>query len=349
MSEEDLKENNFRMPAEWEEHEATWLAWPNDPDYFGERIKNIEKIYLQMIFALHKDERVKLLVLNEEMEIRVKKMISDFGVDLSRVIFYQTEYVDVWVRDYGPTYVKNMNKKAWVKWHYDAYGKKFPELFKDNEIFLNLKEMVGFEMFSVDLAMEGGAIDSNGLGIILTTEECLIKNRNLKKGKEYTENIFKKYLGAQKIIWLKNGLLNDHTDGHIDEVARFIGPSKIVCAYEDDKNDENYTRLSEDYEILKNAIDQDGNTFEVIKLPMPHMYFDEGDKEFNGKKAPVSYANFYIGNETVLMSLYGDENDARALSIIQSCFPDKKVIGIDCRDLVYGGGAIHCITQQEQK
>jgi len=342
-------ENKFIMPAEWEEHKATWLAWPNDDDYFDARIEKIEKIYLKIISALHKDELIKLVVLNQSVEERVSNLLKENGVDLLQIIFYQTDYVDVWMRDYGPTFLKKNNEIAWVKWHYDGYGEKFPELFKDNEVFLNLKKQVGFDMHSVDMAMEGGAIDVNGTGTVLTTEECLILNRNKGKTKEDTELIFKEALGVSKIIWLNKGLFNDHTDGHIDEVARFIGPSKIVCSYEDNIGDENYERLAENISILENAVDQDGNKFEVIKLPMPHMTYSDGDKEHNGKKAPVSYANFYIGNKTVLVSLFDDNNDEKAISIIKSCFPEREVVGIDCTDLIYGGGAIHCITQQEPK
>ena len=195
--------------------------------------------------------------------------------------------------------------------------------------------------------MEGGAIDVNGMGTLLTTEECLAQHRNKGKTKENIENIFKEMLGVKNTIWLNKGLYNDHTDGHIDEVARFVNPSKILCNYEENREDENYERLKENFEILENSLDQDGNRFKIIKLPMPHMYYINGNKEHSGKKAPVSYTNFYIGNKTVLMSLFNDENDEKAISIIKSCFPDKEVVSIDCTDLIYGGGAIHCITQQE--
>jgi agmatine deiminase len=334
-------ENKFMMPAEWEEHRATWLAWPNDDDYFADRIKNIEKIYVKIISALYKDELIKLIVLNQEVEDKVKKLLEENNVNLSKIIFYQSEYVDVWIRDYGPTFIKNNTVKNWIKWQYDNYGGKFPELAKDNNVFLNLQNKINLPMQNADIAMEGGAIDVNGLGTILTTEECLILNRNKDKTKTNTELIFEKFLGAKKIIWLNKGLVNDHTDGHIDEVARFVSPSKILCAYENNAEDENYERLKENFEILENALDQDGKKLEIIKLPMPHMTYDDG------KKAPVSYANFYIGNKTVLVSTFNDENDEKAISIIKSCFPDKEVVGMDCTDLIYGGGAIHCITQQE--
>ena len=335
------------MPAEWENHNATWLAWPNDDDYFGDRIKNIEEIYLKIISALYKDELIKLIVLNQEMEDKVSDLLKENSIDLSKIIFYRTEYVDVWIRDYGPTFVKNNKEKAWVKWSYGAFVRKFPELARDNNVFLDFKHKIGLDMQEVNMDMEGGAIDVNGLGTMLTTEECLILNRNIKNTKQDTESILKNMIGASNIIWLKKGLLNDHTDGHIDEVARFVGPSKIVCAYEDNIRDENYERLLENYKILENSLDQDGNKFEIIKLPMPHMYYDAGEKNFNNKKAPVSYTNFYIGNKTVLVSIFGDKNDEKALSIIKSCFPDRNIIGINCRDLIYGGGALHCITQQE--
>ena len=347
MANELVNKNNFIMPAEWEKHSATWLAWPNDDDYFGDRIENIEKIYLKIIQALHKGEFIKLLVLNKEKEEKVKSMLQNSDIDLSKIIFFLVDYFDVWVRDYGPTFVKNLEGKAWIKWNYDYYGGKFPELSKDSDVFINLKEQIGFKMYEAGIAMEGGAIETNGLGTILTTEECLVLNRNGGKTKKEKESILTKTLGASNIIWLNKGLVNDHTDGHIDEVARFVGPSKILCAHEDNILDENYERLDENFKILENSFDQDGNKFDIIKLPMPHMNYDDGEKDFNGKKAPISYANFYIGNKTVLVSLFNDENDEKALSIIKSCFPDRNVIGIDCHDLIYGGGAIHCITQQE--
>jgi len=174
----------------------------------------------------------------------------------------------------------------------------------------------------------------------LTTEQCLLK-RNPNLSKEEIEKIFAENIGINKVIWLKAGLVNDHTDGHIDEIARFVAPNKIVCAYEDNGEEENFKILDDNYQALKNATDVSGKSFEVIKLPMPHMVYD------NGVKAPASYANFYIGNKVVLASIFNDPNDAKALEIIQSCFPDRKVIGIDCSEIIYGGGAIHCITQQE--
>lgn len=335
------------MPAEWEKHSATWLAWPNDDDYFGDKIKNIENIYLKIVKNLHEGEMVKILVLDQKEEDRIKIIMGTSGFDLSKIVFYYAKYTDVWIRDYGPMFVKEGSEKNWVKWKYDGYGGKFPELLGDNDVFTELKHSINFKMHSADFVLEGGAIDSNGGGIILTTEECLIENRNKGKSKQENNEFLEKYIGAEKIIWLKKGLLNDHTDGHIDEVARFVSKNKILCSFEDDENNENYARLSENYNFLKEATDQDGNKFEVVKLPVPHMHYEEGDKDHHGKQAPVSYANFYVGNKVVLVSTFNDPNDEKAISILEKCFPDRKIIGIDARDLIYGGGAIHCITQQE--
>ena len=339
--------NKFRMPGEWEKHSATWLAWPNDDDYFEGRMEGIKKIYIEIIKNLYQDETVKLLVLNSDMEKEVKSILENSDIDISKIIFYRTEYFDIWMRDYGPTFLKSGDKKAWVKWQYDGYGGKFPELLPDNEVFDNLKGEVDGKIIKADFALEGGAIDSNGKGVILTTAECLLANRNKGKSKKDYENSFREILSAKKVIWLNRGLVNDHTDGHIDEVARFVSPSKIFCSFEEDENKENYERLLENYNILQETVDQDGNKFEIIRVPLPHMKYDDGEKAHNGKDAPVSYMNFYVGNKTVLASLFGDPNDKEAILIIKSCFPDKNVVGIDCRDLIYGGGAIHCITQQE--
>jgi len=331
----------FVMPAEWEEHKAVWMAWPYLMESFEGHLEKVEKAYIDFIEAIHSSELVKLLVTDKAMELRVRMLLGSAGIDLSRVVFYQVDYADVWLRDYGPVFVKKADELAWVKLKYDAYGNKFEALLKDDKVFHDLKDKVGYQMFDADFVMEGGAFDVNGLGSVLTTKQCLLENRNKEKTKEDSENVLKEMFGITNIIWLNQGLTNDHTDGHIDEVARFVSPSKILCSYEENAEDENCKILKENFEILKNAVDQDGNKFEVIKLPVPHMLYEDG------VKAPVSYANFYIGNEVVIMSTFADPNDTVAMKIIQDCFPERRVVGIDCRDLIYGGGALHCITQQE--
>ncbi len=335
--------NFFRMPGEWVPHTALWLAWPHDEITFPNRIEKVEQKYIEIIKAIHTSEDVKLLVLDETMKTRAEDLLKIAEVDLSKIIFFVTEYADVWLRDYGPMYVKNSEtgEKAWVKWEYNAYG-KFPTLLKDNEVFLRLKDTIDGKMFQPGIVMEGGSIEINGEGTLITTEQCLLNpNRNPELSREQIEQKLKNNLGVKKIIWLKNGLVNDHTDGHIDDTLKFVNANTILCGYEDDPTDPNYQILKENYEALEESTDQHDKPFNLIKLPMPHMNYEDGIK------APASYTNFYIGNKVIVASIFNDPNDQKALEIIQSYFLDKKIIGIDSRDLIYGGGGLHCITCQE--
>lgn len=363
--EKQLPKNlGFHMPAEWEKHSAIWLAWPYDDTTFPGRVEKAENVFVKMIKALYETEKVELLVLNEAMLARASALLKANGVDAAKINFHVVDYADVWTRDYGPTFIINKKTKECVpiKWQYNAYGKAddpyFGMIIKDNEVFLNLKKTISEKMFDPQIVMEGGSIEVNGCGTLITTEQCLLNpNRNPSLTKNEIEKYLSDYLGVNKIIWLKQGLVNDHTDGHIDDIARFIAPNKILVAYEEDEKDENFKILDDNYQVLKNAVDQNGKPFEVVKLPMPHMYYDaghslhstgpvgEGGEE--AEKAIGSYCNFYIGNQAVLVPIYNDVNDNKALQIIQSCFPDREVIGIDCSDIIYGGGAIHCMTQQQ--
>jgi len=341
------KELGFYMPAEWEKHSAVWLAWPYDDTTFPNLIPEIEKIYCNILKSLEESEKVNLIVLPKDKE-RIQKMLSDYGNNMSNITFFEQDYTDVWTRDYTPITIINKieNKIAFVKWNYDAYGKGhdpyFSDLLKDDKVFDNILSNPNNEIYRPGIILEGGAIESNGNGTILTTEQCLLKsNRNLGLSKEDNEQYLKDYLGAENIIWLKNGLINDHTDGHIDEIARFVATNTIICAYEDDVNDLNYSILNENFKILEGAVDKNGNKFKIIKLPMPHMNYD------NGEKAPVSYANFYIGNSVILMPKFNDVNDQLAKDTIQSLFINHTIVEIDCSKIIYGGGGLHCITMQQ--
>lgn len=340
-----IKPEQYKMPAEWEPHSATWLAWPYDADTFPGRVEKVEKAMAKIINSLYKSERVELLVLNEDMKNRAAQRIEREGTDPSEVNFHLTEYADVWLRDYGPTFIKDSSGKVFIsKWSFNAWGNKFPELLIDGEIPEKVGKWKNIELAAADLVLEGGAIDVNGEGFCMTTEQCLLnKNRNPGITKIEIEKYLETYIGIKKTVWLHRGIVNDHTDGHVDEVARFVSPRKIVCAYEDNPKDENYEILRENYRLLQNAASTDGKPFDIIELPMPHMYYEDG------VKAPVSYTNFYIGNAAVLAPVFNDDNDDKALKILQDCFTDREVIGIDCTDIIYGGGAVHCITQQQPK
>ena len=336
-------ESKYRMPAEWEPHSAVWLAWPYDEITFPDRVNKAEAAFVKILGAVARSEAAELLVLDEEMEERAYGMLAEAGVDLTRINFHLTDYADVWLRDTGPIFVRNgAGKTVITKWIFNSWGNKFPELLKDAAIPGMIAEWKGIPVEEPQIIIEGGAIDVDGEGMCLTTEQCLLNgNRNPGKSKPEIEKYLEKYLGVKKTVWLKKGLVNDHTDGHIDELARFVAPGRIVCAFEDDPRDENFAILMNNYETLTAATDITSRPFDVIKLPMPHVRYDDGSK------APVSYTNFYIGNTVVLVPTFNDENDKKALGILKECFPGRVVLGIDCSDIIYGGGAIHCVTQQQ--
>ncbi len=331
------------MPAEWEPHSAVWLAWPYDEITFPGRVEKAEAAFVKILGAVHMSERAELLVLDGDMKERAYGMLAAAGIDMRRIHFHVTDYADVWLRDTGPIFVKDGSGKTVItKWLFNAWGNKFPELLKDSAIPEKIGEWKKLPVERPGIIIEGGAIDVNGEGVCITTEQCLLnENRNPGKTKADIEKYLEQYLGIKKTVWLGKGLVNDHTDGHIDEIARFVAPGKIVCAYEDDPEDENFRTLQENYITLSRATDNNGKPLEVVMLPMPHVRYDDG------QKAPVSYTNFYIGNTVVLAPTFGDENDGEALDILKECFPGREVAGIDCSDIIYGGGAIHCMTQQQ--
>ncbi|HXU95245.1 MAG TPA: agmatine deiminase family protein [Candidatus Nitrosotalea sp.] len=337
----------FTMPAEWERHDSTWLAWPHDQVTFPD-VDKVEKAYLQIISGLSKNEYVNLFVTDLRMKERVTKLFEQNKIDLQKINFYVWDYADVWFRDYGPIFVLNKEKNqiAFVHWIFDAWGGKYKDLARDTHIPYIISNRLQQNNFRPGIVMEGGAVDTNGLGTLLTTEQCLLNpNRNPHLSKLEIEKYLKEYFGAKHVIWLKGGVTGDDTDGHIDNLARFVNPRTVLCAYEDDNKDENHTILKENYEMLMQSVDQDGNKLQVIKVPMPPGI----TTNVRGKttRLPASYLNFYIANKVVLVPAYGHKNDSIAQEIIQKEFPDRKVIGIDCNDLIFGMGAIHCIVQQQ--
>jgi agmatine deiminase len=340
--------SGYHMPAEWEYHEAIWLSWPYDLDSFPE-IENVEQAYVAIIKAIHGCELVNLLVKDEIMLNAVVDLLNNAGVNLAKVRFHIISYADVWFRDYGPTFVvkrekgDKKNKLAMVAWIFNAWGEKYSELMGDSRIPCLINDDLLMECFLPGIVLEGGSIDVNGCGTVLTTEQCLLnKNRNPSLSKDEIETYLKEYLGARKVIWLKEGIAGDDTDGHVDDIARFVDPTTVLCAYEDDPEDENYLVLKDNYDQLLNETDQDGQKLNVIKLPMPGKVGEE-------RRLPASYANFYIGNEVVLVPTFGHRNDEVALKIIQNVFPERRVLGINCKEMVHGLGTIHCISQQQPR
>jgi agmatine deiminase len=334
----------YHMPAEWERHEAIWLSWPYDLNSFP-KIEAVENAYVSIIKAIHQSEIVNLLVKDEMLLYAVVDRLKNEKVDLCRVHFHLLNYADVWFRDYGPTFVVRESEAgksvAAVNWIFNAWGEKYEELMADARIGSLINNDLKMECFLPGIVMEGGSIDVNGCGTVLTTEQCLLnRNRNPSLNKEKIEGYLREFLGVQKVIWLKEGIAGDDTDGHVDDIARFVNPTTVLCAYEDDPNDENFLPLKQNYELLCRESDQDGLPLTVIKLPMPGRVGAE-------ERLPASYANFYIGNDVVMVPVFGHRNDQAALQIIGEAFPERKVVGINCQEMVHGLGTIHCISQQQ--
>ena len=274
-----------------------------------------------------------------DAEARIRDILRNSGVQLSQVIFYQIATEDAWIRDYGPTFVvKTDGELAMVKWKFNAWGEKYEDLLNDNRIPYELNRIENLPMFEPGIVLEGGSIEVNGAGIVLTTEQCLLnRNRNPELSREDIENYLKDYLSVSSVVWLKEGIVGDDTDGHIDDIARFVDRETVVCAFEDDPSDENHELLKENFELLK----QSG--FRVIRLPMPGFVGDDQGR------LPASYANFYIGNGAIVVPQFGHANDQRALDILRDCFPGRRIVGVNCTAMVHGLGTIHCCSQQEPR
>lgn len=337
------RELGYRMPAEWARHDAIWLSWPHDPTTFTSGVEKVEETYLQIIKIIHREEYVNLFVKNHDIQKKTSELFKARNIDLCRIRFFHFNYADVWFRDYGPIFLLNGGGElAMVHWKFNSWGQKYEELLKDGEIPNTINSKLHLRYFEPGIVLEGGSIDVNGEGTLLTTRQCLLnKNRNPGLDKEKIERYLQDYLGVCHIIWLGNGIVGDDTDGHIDDLARFVNPTTVVCAYEEDERDENCEALRSNYKILCQSTDQNGKKLEVVKLPMP------GNMEYDGERLPASYTNFYIGNRTVLVPTFRSEKDRTALAILQKEFPERKVVGVDCSDLIFGFGAIHCISQQQ--
>jgi agmatine deiminase len=336
-------ELGYRMPAEWEQHDAIWLAWPYDPTTFPDRVEKVEATYVKIIKEISESEQVNLFVKDDAMKQKATHLLKLGDINLEKVSFFMFDYADVWFRDYGPIFLVNCEAElAMVNWKFNTWGEKYSELLKDSQIPQVINDQMHLQCFKPGIVLEGGSIDVNGKGTLLTTEQCLLnKNRNPQLNKEAIEKYLKDHLCVNHIVWLKNGICGDDTDGHIDDLARFVSPNTIVCAFEENMNDENYAPLKENYDLLLGSVDQDGKKFDVVKLPMP------GNIGAANQRLPASYTNFYIGNGKVLVPIFKQKNDKAALAILQKLFSDRKVVGIDCTDLVHGFGTIHCISQQQ--
>jgi len=337
----------YYMPAEWRRHTATWLTWPKDPETWPDRVPEVQEIFVQMMAALTPHEVVNLLVDDAETESSVRARCT--FASAANIRFHQIVTVDSWIRDYGPNFLVNeRGTLAYNDWIFNAWGNKYEELKKDDWIPSRLQSILRAHRFEPGIVLEGGSIEVNGAGVVLTTEQCLLNpNRNPGLSRTEIEQYLKDYLAAAKVLWLGEGIVGDDTDGHIDDIARFVSPTTIVCAVEDDPSDANYEILQDNLKRLAQMTDGNGRAFEVVTLPMPGVVGGESTDSRNLERLPASYANFYIANGVVLAPIFGHENDARALETMQRLFPEREVVGINCEPLVWGMGTIHCVTQQQ--
>jgi agmatine deiminase len=346
----------YRMPAEWEPHTATWLSWPRREGIsFPESFDRVLPTLRAMVDALIESERVCINVSNDAHEAEARSVLR--GLPMKQINFYRVSTNEPWCRDHGPIFLTRdapwrqlapeprregaSAPLAIVDWDFNAWGNKYPPFDLDEAVPTRLAEILKLPVFYPHMILEGGSIDVNGTGALLTSESCLLnKNRNPNLSRDEIEQRLRDYLGVRDILWLGDGIAGDDTDGHIDDLTRFISERTVVTVVEENRHDENYEPLRQNFARLREMEIAD-RKLDILTLPMPKKMVREG------LRLPASYANFYIANTRVLMPTFADPNDEAALSVLRECFPDRRVIGIDCRELIWGLGTFHCLTQQQ--
>ena len=329
----------FRMPAEWAPHEATWLAWPTNEETWPGKVREVEEIYLQMIEALASGEKVHLLVNDEKTRGQVSHRLRQRNGSEKNIVYFLVPTVDAWVRDYGPSFAtggKTKHEIIGIKWIFNAWGGKYESLAQDNAAGEQIADRLEMPFYRPEIILEGGSIDTNGDGICLVTEQCLLNpNRNSRLSRGQIEGLLRDFLGFTRFIWLGEGIEGDDTDGHIDDITRFVNPKTVVTAVEENPNDPNHRPLQENRKRLEQE------KLEIVPIPMPNRV------ETSWGRLPASYLNFYIANSVVLVPIFGSVKDKIALQILQDLFPKKRVVGIRSETLVMGLGGIHCVTHEQ--
>ena len=338
------KEQGYYMPAEWARHEATWLTYPKNPDSWPGKIETIYPSYHLFVKTLAECEQVHINVDDEAMLQHVKAELEAIDADMRNISLHIIPSNDAWCRDHGPAFLLNHNDpkaRAIVNWNHNAWGGKYPyEL--DTEVPIRIHDLMPeVKLFSPDIVMEGGSIDVNGCGDLLTTTSCLLNpNRNPQLNQDQIETYLRDYYGVDNIIWLGDGIVGDDTDGHVDDLSRFISSDTIVTAVEHDSWDENYEPLQKNLKMLNRCRLANGRQPNIVELPMPDVVF------YDGQRLPASYANFYIANGKVVFPTYRCLTDNEAAYILEACFPDREIVGIDSTDIIWGLGSFHCLSQQ---
>ena len=343
--------SSYRWPAEWEAHQATWIAWPHEETDWPGKFEPIKWVYAEIVRVLSESEHVHILVHDSIVEQEASAVLAAAGLDKSRYSLHQAANDRSWLRDSAPIGVKDENgETTWLRWAFNAWA-KYDNYMQDESIPAAVVAISGLrsvepEFAGLPIVLEGGAVDTDGEGTILATEECLlstVQQRNQSMNREDYEAVFRFWFGAKKTIWLPRGICGDDTHGHIDDLARFVRPGAVVLAVPEDEADQDYETCREAEDVLSAAVDSHGRHLEVIRLPMPRKLY------FAGQLLPASYANFYIANNAVLVPTFNDPCDRAALNILADLFPGRKVVGIHSVDLVLGLGTLHCLTQQQPR
>ena len=339
------KDLGYYFPAEFAPHVATWLSWPHKEASWPEKIHTIFPYYCQFIKELTKSEKVCINVNNEALKAFAVMHLQQADVDLSKVQFFMNPTNDAWCRDHGPAFLINPNaeqKKVIVDWNYNAWGGKYPPYNLDDIIPTLIAKQYNIPVYYPGIVMEGGSVEFNGKGTVLTSTACLLnENRNPHLNQEQIENYLCNYYGVEQVLWVDEGIVGDDTDGHIDDTVRFVNEDTVITVIEENHNDENYALLQHNLKQLQQMRLINGKQLNIAELPMPD------EISYNGQRLPCSYANFYIANHAVIVPTFRCGKDDKALRIIQSCFPTRKVVGIDSVEIIWGLGSFHCLSQQE--
>jgi agmatine deiminase len=335
-------ELGYRMPPEWAPHQATWLSWPHKEASWPGKLDRVLPVYARAVAALARSETVHINVRDAAMEAAARDLLAAAGA-AGDIRFHHFPTNDAWCRDHGAIFVTRAQapRLAAVDWDYNAWGGKYPPFDLDDAIPPQMAAYLGVPCFEGGMVLEGGSFEVDGAGLLLTSEQCLLNpNRNPALSREQIEARLRAFLGVEKILWVGEGIVGDDTDGHIDDIARFVAPSTVLAAVEEDPQDENYHILQENLRRLQLMTDLAGRPLTVLTIPMPPPV------EYEGQRLPASHANYYIGNKVVLLPTFGGPSDGRAAEVLGRCFPGREVVGIDCTDVVWGLGAWHCLTQQ---
>ena len=338
-------ELGYYFPAEFAPQESMWLSWPHKEESWPGKIDTIYAPYSLFIKEVSKGQKVNINVADAAMKNFALAHLEKAGVNLDQIRFHFFPTNDAWCRDHGPAFLINPKaeqKKVLVKWEYNAWGEKYPPHDLDNQIPIKIADELGIPCFRPGIVMEGGSVEFNGKGTLLTSEACLLnENRNPHLNQAQIEKFLCDYYGVNHILWVGDGIVGDDTDGHIDDITRFVNSDTVVTVVEENKSDENHHLLQENLDRLKQMRLENGKQLNIVELPMPSPVI------YEDQRLPASYANFYIANESVIVPTFRDKNDQKALDILSNCFPNRRVIGIDSTDIIWGLGSFHCLSQQE--